>query len=91
MPVMDRSIGEPPPFVVVVQGPPQVYFISQLVVYISEICHMVILVYFMCVVGWEVSFDKMSCKVLYKTQLIRSSRPYHSCIRYHVKFFHLKA
>ncbi|XP_078159429.1 P-loop containing nucleoside triphosphate hydrolases superfamily protein [Carex rostrata] len=24
MPVMDRSIGEPPPFVVVVQGPPQV-------------------------------------------------------------------
>lgn len=25
VPIMDRSIGEPPPFVVVVQGPPQVY------------------------------------------------------------------
>lgn len=49
---------------------------------------MVIRVYFMCFVGWEVSIDKMSCKVLYKTQLVRRSWPYHSCIRYDEMYFH---
>lgn len=28
MPVVDRSSGEPPPFVIVVQGPPQVFVIG---------------------------------------------------------------
>lgn len=73
VPLIDRSYGEPAPFVVLVHGPPQV----------SDIFHklMGILCYslgrscggledevFGMIAGWEISPYKVSCKALYETQ-----------------------
>jgi hypothetical protein len=38
VPIMDRSIGEPPPFVVVVQGPPQVSLLGLFALMVFESC-----------------------------------------------------
>jgi hypothetical protein len=63
---MDRSIGGPPPFVVVVQGPPQVSLLGLLAqTDLSPVSYHCFTSKFS---GGEVVVDKMSSKTLYQTK-----------------------
>lgn len=69
IPTIDRSYGDPPPFVVVVQGPAQVLHIY-LFIFIDliltvQMAILVVIIIYKMVAGWEVFVNKVSYKALH--------------------------